>query len=160
MTDRSTPRTPSHSRTVLTTLVLPADTNNYGHIFGGRILALADKVAAMTAIRHSRLPVVTASIDRVDFIRPVKSGMIGIMTGEINATFRSSMEIGVTVEAESPLTGSRVNACRALITIVAIDQDGRPIPVPPVEFESDEQRERAARAAKRREHRLKTRGEF
>ncbi len=152
--------TPSASRTVLTTLVMPADTNNYGHIFGGRVLALADKVAAMTAIRHCRLSVVTASIDRVDFILPVKAGMIVSMTGEINATFRSSMEIGVTAEAEDPRTGSKNKAFRALITIVAIDRNGRPIPVPGVEFENDEQKKRAARAVKRREARLGSRGKF
>ncbi|MDH3284758.1 MAG: acyl-CoA thioesterase [Acidobacteriota bacterium] len=160
MSEQDERRTPTTSRTVLTTLVMPADTNNTGHIFGGRVLALADKVAAMTAMRHCRLPVVTASIDRVDFIRPIKSGMIATMTGEINATFHTSMEVGVTVDAEDALSGSRHTACRALITIVAIDPGGRPVPVPGLELENDDQRERSARAARRRKARLDTREAF
>lgn len=153
-------RTPAASRTVMTTIVLPADTNNYGHIFGGRVLALADKVAAMCAMRHCRLGVVTASIDRVDFIRPIKSGMIVILTGEMHASFRSSMEVGVVVEGEDPISGSRFKACRALITVVAIDRTGRPVAVPALEFDDDEERDRADRAKDRRAHRLETRGAF
>jgi acyl-CoA hydrolase len=160
MSDRAGLRTPGYSRTTLTTLVMPADTNNYGHIFGGRVLAIADKVAAMTAIRHCRLPVVTASIDRVDFLRPIKSGMLATFTGEITAVFRTSMEVGVSVEAEDPLSGSRTEACRALLTLVAISADGTPVEVAPIVFETDEQRARARRAEQRRRHRLETRGSF
>ncbi len=153
-------RTPAHSRTVMTELVLPADTNNYGHIFGGRLLALADKCAGMAAMRHCNLPVVTASFDRVDFLRPVKAGMIVILTGIVNAAFRTSMEVGVTVEAEDPVTGSRVTTCRALITVVAIDHTGRPAPVPPLVPETDEERARMERAAERRRRRLETREQY
>ncbi|RMG48296.1 MAG: acyl-CoA thioesterase [Acidobacteria bacterium] len=144
----------------MATIVLPADTNNYGHIFGGRVLAMADKVAAMVAMRHCRQPVVTASIDRVDFIRPIKSGMIVIFKGAINAAFNTSMEIGVDVEAENPLTGERITACRALLTVVAIDRNGRPVPIPPLELRTQEERDRAARAAERRRQRLATREAF
>ena len=154
---RDLERTPSASRTTMTTIVLPADTNNYGHVFGGRILALSDKVAAMTAVRHCRLPVVTASIDRVDFLHPIKSGMFADFVGEITAAFRTSMEIAVTVEAEDPISGTKILACRALLTIVAIDASGRPVPVPKVDFEDDEQRARAVRAEERRRQRLATR---
>lgn len=154
------PRTPAASRVVMTELVLPADTNNYGQIFGGRLMALADKCAAMAAMRHCRLPVVTASIDKVDFLRPVRGGMIVILTGEVFATFHSSMEVGVIVEAEDPVTGVRVLTCRALITAVALDATGHPTPVAPLDFETDEERQRAARALERRRHRLETKGQF
>lgn len=150
--------TPSHSRTVMTELVLPEDTNTHGHMFGGRLLALADKCAAMAAMRHCREYVVTASMDRVDFLRPVKAGMIVILTGEVTAAFRSSMEVSVTVEAEAPLTGLRETTTRALMTVVAVDREGRPIAIPPLEFESEAERERAERAVRRREHRLASRG--
>ncbi|MBP7149594.1 MAG: acyl-CoA thioesterase [Acidobacteria bacterium] len=153
-------RTPAASRVVMTELVLPADTNNYGHIFGGRLLALADKCSAMAAMRHCRLPVVTASFDRVDFLRPVKAGMMVILTAELTAAFTTSMEVAVTVEAEDPVSAVRVRTCRALITVVAIDPTGRPSPVPPLELETPEERARAERAAKRREHRVRTRDEF
>lgn len=156
----ATPRSPEASRVVMTELVLPEDTNNYGQIFGGRVLALADKCAAMAAMRHCRLPVVTASFDRVDFLRPVKQGMIIILTSEVNATFRTSLEVGVEVEAEDPITGLRVKTCRALITLVAIDATGRPVEVPPLEPTTDEQRRRADRAQQRRKQRLASRDAF
>jgi len=147
-------RTPAASRVVMTELVLPADTNNYGTIFGGRLLALADKCGAMTAIRHCRQPVVTASFDRVDFLRPVRSGYFVILTGEVTATFRTSMEVQVTVEAEHPERGVRETTCLARVTMVAVDEHGHPVPVPPLEFDTDEERDRAARASERRRQRL------
>lgn len=151
------PHSPQASQVVMTELVLPADTNNYGHIFGGRVLALADKCAAMAAMRHCRLPVVTASFDRVDFLRPVMAGMIVILSGVVNATFRTSLEVGVTVVAEDPVTGQRAQACRALVTLVAIDASGRSVPVPPLEPQTDEERQRAERARERRALRLEQR---
>lgn len=154
------PRTPAASRVVMTELVLPADTNNYGQIFGGRLMALADKCAAMAAMRHCRLPVVTASIDKVDFLRPVRAGMMVILTGEVYAAFHSSMEVGVMVEAEDPVTGVRVQTCRALITAVALDATGHPTPVPALEFQTAEESQRSARAGERRQHRLNTKGMF
>ncbi len=153
-------RTPATSRTVMTELVLPEDTNAHGTIFGGRLLALADKCAAMAALRHCRMPVVTASMDRVDFLRPVRQGMMVILTGEVFAAFRSSMEVGVTVEAEDPLSGVRETTCRALMTLVALDPSGAPAGVPPLEFDDDDERRRAARGAERRAARLATRGAF
>ncbi len=150
-------RTPSASRVEMTELVLPEDTNNYGHIFGGRLLALADKCAAMAALRHCRLPVVTASFDRVDFLRPVRQGMIVILRGEVSAAFRSSMEVVVGIEAEDPVTGLRVTTARALITLVALDATGHPASVPELVLETDEERARFERATERRRHRLENR---
>lgn len=152
--------TPESSRVEMTELVLPVDTNNHGNIFGGRLLALADKCAAMAAMRHCRLPVVTVSIDRVDFVKPVKAGMIVILVGELTATFNSSMEVRVTVEGEDPIAGVRVTACRAWISMVAIDAAGHPTAVPPLVLTSDEQRARAERAKERRAHRVATRDHF
>jgi acyl-CoA hydrolase len=159
MTDPK-PHTPRASRVVMTELVLPADTNNYGHIFGGRLLALADKCAAMAAMRHCRLPVVTASFDRVDFLRPVHAGMIVILSAEVSAAFRTSLEVVVSVEAEDPVTGLTTTTCRALITLVALDATGYPAPVPALVLETDEERARAERAGERRAQRLATRGAF
>ena len=147
---------PERSRVVMTEIVMPQDTNNHGHLFGGRALALADKCAAIVALRHTRLPVVTASIDRVDFIRPINSGMIVVLTGQANATFRSSMEVGVTVEGEDPSTGTRTLSCTALLTFVALDDDGKPIPIPPLELLTDDDRKRAEEAQARRKVRLET----
>ncbi len=151
-------RTPAASRTTMTELVLPEDTNTHGDIFGGRLLALADKCAAVAAMRHCRRHVVTASMDRVDFLRPVREGMIVILTGEVTAAFHTSMEVVVNIEAEAPKTGVHEVTCRALITVVAIDEAGRPTAVPPLDLETDEERARAARAAERRRLRLASRG--
>ncbi len=159
MTASGAPRhTPTSSRTVMTEIVLPEDTNTHGSMFGGRLLALADKAAAMAAIRHCRRPVVTASMDRVDFVRPVRAGMIVILTAELTAAFRTSMEVAVTVEAEDPLSGVRETTCRALITVVAIDDGGQPAPIPVLAFDTEEERSRAARGAERRAARLASRG--
>lgn len=155
-----TRHTPGASRTVMTEIVLPEDTNTHGTIFGGRLLALADKCAAMVALRHCRRHVVTASMDRVDFLLPVRQGMIVIVTGEVFAAFRTSMEVGVTVEAEDPLNGRREVACRALVTLVAVDDEGRPVPVPPLAFDTDDERQRAERGAERRKARLASRHAF
>lgn len=157
MSDQDARKTPTASRVVMTELVLPADTNNHGNIFGGRLLALADKCAAIAAVRHCRMPVVTASFDRVDFIRPVRSRDVVVLTAEVTATFRTSMEVQVLVEAENPLSGHRVRSFRARVTMVAIDDHGAPVPIQPLEFDTEEERDRARVAEERRRHRLETR---
>ena len=137
-----------------TTTVLPADTNAYGNLFGGALVALIDKTASITASRHSRRNVVTASIDRVDFLLPVRLGDILTVTARLNWTGRTSMEIGVEAHAENRIDGHQVLACSALLTFVAIGDAGRPVPVPPVAPASDEDRKRVEdgkrRAAARR----------
>lgn len=152
-----TPHSPEASRVEITELVLPVDTNNYGNIFGGRVLALADKCAAMVAMRHCRRSVVTASFDRVDFARPIKAGMIVTVVGEIYASFNTSLEIGVIVHGEDPITGVQVTACRALVTMVAIDSTGHPTQVPALVCTTDEQKARAERAKERRAQRVASR---
>jgi acyl-CoA hydrolase len=116
----------------MTTTVLPADTNAYGNIFGGALVAMIDKTAAVTAVRHARINVVTASIDRVDFFSPVRLGDVLTVSARLNWVGRTSMEVGVDVETEDRLTGRRARACNALLTFVAIGSSGTPVPVPPL----------------------------
>jgi acyl-CoA hydrolase len=148
------PRPVSASIAVHTTTILPADTNAYGNLFGGTLVALIDKTASISASRHAWNNVVTASIDRVDFLAPIRLGDIVIMTARLNFTGRTSMEIGVEVESESRLDGRRARACHALLTFVAIDAHGTPVPVPPLDAVTDEDRrlfaEGRARALARR----------
>lgn len=138
----------------MTEIVLPEDTNPRGTIFGGRVLALVDKCAAVVALRHARTEVTTVRLDSVEFHSTVRVGNILLLDGRINATFRSSMEIEVIVHSEDPATGRRMLTTRAYVTMVALDPNGRPVPVPVLELETEEERRRAAEAAERRQARL------
>ena len=159
MPESPAPRRVADSLVEMTEIVLPEDTNAKGSAFGGRILALIDKCAAVVAIRHARASVVTASVDSVVFLNKVALGNVLLLSGRINAAFRSSMEIEVRVQAENPLTGSRTLTTCALATFVAVDDTGRPIGVPALELASDAERERSSAAHKRRQARLATRAE-
>ena len=154
MSQPAASRPVSESLAVHTTTVLPEDTNAYGNLFGGHLVALVDKTASITASRHSRCNVVTASIDRVDFLQPVRLGDILTVEARLNYAGRTSMEIEASAWAENRITGLRVHACSAFLTFVAIDDAGRPAPVPALETRSDAERERAeaghARALARR----------
>jgi len=138
----------------MTEIVLPEDTNPRGSVFGGRVLALVDKCAAVVAMRHARSEVVTASVDSVDFWSGVHTGDILLLTGRLNAAFGSSMEIEVAVHAEDPLSGSRRLTTQALVTMVALGPDQKPSEVPSLDPASDEERARAEAAAVRRRDRL------
>lgn len=140
MSDSLEPRPPSDSVTTHTTTVLPEDTNAYGNLFGGHLVALIDKTASIAASRHARRNVVTASIDRVDFHAPVRLGDILTIESRLNYTGRTSMEIAAVAWAENRITGDRVHACEALLTFVAIDTDGHPTPVPQLLPVTDEDR--------------------
>lgn len=142
----------------MTEIVLPEDTNSRGSIFGGRVLALVDKCAAIVAMRHTRSEVVTASLDSVDFKSGVRVGNILVLSGRLNAVFKSSMEIEIEVHSEDPLTGTRRLTTRAFVTMVAMGTKGRIAPAPRLELVSDEERERAAAAATRRRERIARRG--
>jgi acyl-CoA hydrolase len=146
------------SRVEMTEIVLPEDTNPRGTIFGGRVLSLVDKCAAVVAMRHARCEVLTASVDTVEFRNPVRLGNVLILRGRMNAAFRSSMEIEVEVLAEDPSTGVRKLTTRALVTMVAVNEQDRPQPIPALSLGTDEERERAAQAAERRKLRLAQRG--
>ena len=138
----------------MTEIVLPEDTNARGSIFGGRVLALVDKCAAIVAMRHARSEVVTASLDSVVFRSGVRVGNVLVLQGRLNAVFSSSMEIEVDVHAEDPLTGARRLTTRAFVTMVALGPDGRPAPAPTLQLLTDEDRGRAHAAATRRRERI------
>lgn len=143
----------SASRTIMTEMVLPNDTNGLGNLMGGRLLHLMDVCAAIAARRHSDHVCVTASVDTVEFQSPIRQGEIVIIEGQVNRTFRTSMEIELNVWAE-PLKGPRRKCNRAFYTFVSVDDDATPTPVLPILPGSDEERERYESAARRRELRL------
>ncbi len=129
----------------MTEIVLPEDSNSRGSIFGGRVLALVDKCAAVVALRHARSQVATIRLDSVEFKKPVHVGDILLLCGRINAAFGTSMEIEVEVQAENPLTGERRQTTRAFVTFVATDAEGRPTAVPRLELATPEERRRERR---------------
>lgn len=147
-------RTSLDSMVEMTELVLPEDSNARGAIFGGRVLALVDKCAAVAALRHARSEVTTVSFDSVEFRHTVRVGNILLLHGRLNAAFGSSMEIEVEVRSEDPATGERTLTTRALVTMVALGADGRPTKVSPLVPLDDEDRRRASDATARRARRL------
>jgi acyl-CoA hydrolase len=138
-------------------LMMPEHANNMQQVFGGVVLSMMDKCAAISAYRHSRAGVVTASIDRVDFREPILLGDLVIMRSSVNLVGRSSMEIGVRVEAEDLLTGRRRHTNSCYLTFVAIDRNGRPIEVPALQPETEDELRRNAAAQERRRRRLEER---
>ncbi|MCL6548145.1 MAG: acyl-CoA thioesterase [Alicyclobacillus sp.] len=124
----------------MTDLVLPGDTNHYGTIFGGRVMAHIDKVASIAAMRHARQSVVTASSDSLDFLAPVRLGQALRIEAFVTWTHRTSLEVFVQVEAEDLMTGEVRTTATSYLTFVAIGPDGRPVPVPPVLPETEEER--------------------
>ncbi|WP_242395391.1 acyl-CoA thioesterase [Anaeromyxobacter oryzisoli] len=148
----------SASHVEVTHLVMPSDANVHGTAFGGMVMQWTDLAAGMAAMRHSRLPVVTASIDRLSFLAPIRIGQMVILTAQVNAVFGTSMEVGVDVVTEDPLTGERRTCCDAFLTFIAIGPDGRPTRVPRLAVTTDEERRREEEAKARREARRAERG--
>jgi acyl-CoA hydrolase len=148
------PFTPRASRVETAQLVLPGLTNVHGGIFGGILMQWIDIAAAIAASRHAGAPAVTASMDRLHFLRPVHLGAVVIIQAQVNFVAHTSMEVGVRVFAEDLITKERVQGTRAYLTFVAIDPKGRPIPVPPLVLETDEDRRRHQDAERRRAVRL------
>lgn len=146
-------RAPEASETTVTTVVLPEDTNHYGNLFGGRLLAMLDKAAYVCATRHCRLNCVTASIEQVDFLAPVKQGFFVTLTARLNFVHRSSMEVGVEVIAENPLSGRSCNPCNAILTFVALGDDGRPAQVAGLTIQTEEDQARFDEGQRRFEER-------
>lgn len=138
-------------------LMMPHHANNLGHVFGGVMLSMMDKTAAVAAFRHCRMNVVTASIDRVDFREPIYVGDLVVMKSAVNYVGRSSMEVGVRVEAEELLTGRRRHTNSCYLTFVAVDRNGRPVEVPAVVAETPDQTRRFHAAQQRRKRRLEER---
>lgn len=148
------PKPVSRSSAEFTHLVLPSDTNALGTIFGGRIMEWTDIAAAVVASRHCRKVAVTASMDALHFISPIRLGDIVILKAAVNFTATTSMEIGVRIECENPLTGERRHTASAYLTFVALDDVGRPTAVPAVTPETPEEIRRFQEGQKRREDRI------
>lgn len=141
-------------------LVRPQDANSLGLAFGGTVVAWMDVAAAVAAVRHARRPSVTASIDQLSFLSPIHVGELVVIRAAVHYTGRTSMEVGVWIESENPLTGERHRTTHGYLTYVALDDAGRPTPVPPVVPETEEERRRYHEAKRRREAKLRTREEL
>jgi acyl-CoA hydrolase len=146
------------SASEMTQLVLPQHANVHGSVLGGTVMHWIDLAAAVVANRHSRRPVVTAAIDEMSFLAPIQIGQLALIHARITLVDRSSMEIRVDVESEDLLSGERRHTSTAYVTFVALDpSSGRPVPVPPLILETDEERAEHARALERRRARLERR---
>jgi acyl-CoA hydrolase len=154
------PRRVAESRTQLIQWMGVTDANSAGFIHGGVVMKLCDEAAGAAAVKHSRCRVVTAGVDRMAFMTPVHVGELVTFSASVNAAWRTSMEIGVRVDAENPRTGERRHTNSAYLTMVAVDEDGQPIAVPQLIAETDEQRSREAEAQVRRRNRLQEREEI
>jgi acyl-CoA hydrolase len=135
-------------------LALPNDANGLGAVLGGKVMHLVDLAAAMAAMRHARRPVVTASVDSLHFLHPVRIGELIVLRSSVNRVFRTSMEVGVYVTTENLMTGERLHTCSAYLTFVALNKEGRATEVPAVIPETEEEKRRYREAGERREYRL------
>ncbi len=142
------------SQITMTVAMNPEDANPLGNVHGGVVMKHVDTAAGVVAIRHARRIAVTASIDRLDFHNPVFIGNLLILKASMNLVGRTSMEVGVRVEAENPLTGEVRHTASAYLTFVALDEKGVPTPVPPLVCETDEEKLRNSQAQVRRQYRL------
>ena len=152
-------RTVAASQAEMLQLVLPSDANTLGNALGGVVMHHMDIVAAIAAQRHAGHACVTASVDRIDFLHPVKVGELLVLRSSVNFAGRTSMEVGVRCQAENPRTRERRHTASAYFTFVALGDDGRPTCVPTLVPETDEQRRRCAEAQRRRSARLALRGD-
>ena len=148
------PRSPRSSLTEMTELVLPQHSNVLGTAFGGTVLAWIDIAGAICAQRHSGRVSVTAAIDEVNFLSPIRVGDVVILSARLNAAFRTSVEVEVAVQVEDRTTAARRRCVDAFMTFVAVDEQGKAVEVPPLLSESGEDERRAAEAQERREKRL------
>jgi acyl-CoA hydrolase len=144
-------KTPSQSLTINTEVVLPNDTNHVGNLFGGKLMQWVDITAAIAAQRHCGRVVVTASINHVSFDNPIKQNSIVTLEAKVTRAFTSSMEIFVDVYLENPVTGQQTKCNEAILTFVAIDQNGSPLPVPPLTPETELEKKRYDGALRRRQ---------
>lgn len=142
------------SQSIISEVMMPHMANHLGNVHGGVLLGMMDRVGAVAAIRHARRVCVTVSVDRVDFREPIHLGELVTMHAMVNYTHRTSIEVGVRVEAEDLVTGVRRHTNRCYLTFVALDEEGRPAEVPPVLPETEEERERFRSAERRRAQRV------
>ena len=148
------PRAVSASCSVLAQWMGPSDANPAGFVHGGTVMKLCDEAAATAAVRHCRHMVVTAAMGRMTFLLPIRLGQLVTFRASVNAVWRTSMEIGVRVEAEDVLTGEVQHTNSAYLTMVAVDVTGAPVAVPPLHMEDDEDRRREREAQLRRANAL------
>lgn len=147
-------KTPSESAVLMTEIVLPQHTNALGTIFGGTVMSWIDIAGAIAAGKHARSTVVTASIDALHFIAPIKLGHVVELKACVNVTGKSSMEVGVRVDTENPLTGEKNHSVSAYLTFVALDANGKAKLVPEIDPQTDAEKRRFKAALKRRESRV------
>jgi len=152
------PKSPADSLAVMTQMILPSDANPLNAAFGGRILEWIDVCAGISAGRHCRHAVVTASMDDLHFHASIRVGWVVTLRARVLAAFRSSMEVGVRVTAENPLTGEHRLTTTALLTFVALDSDGTRATVPPLKLDTDAERAAFQAAHLRRQDRLERKG--
>src|SRR5438105_1371246 len=136
---------------------MPNDANVLGNLLGGKVMHLVDLAGALAAIRHARFPVVTASIDHMNFLHPIHIGQLILLRSSLNRVFRTSMEVGVKVFVEDLRTGATRHTSSAYLTFVALDVNGNRVQIPPVIPETEEERRRYQEAEIRREYRLQMR---
>jgi len=152
-----TPKAVRESISEYSELALPNDANGLGNVLGGKVMHLVDLAGALAALRHARRPVVTASVDHMNFLHPVKIGQLILLKSSVNRVFRSSMEIGVKVWVEDLQTGAVRHTSSAYLTFVALDATGQTVPIPPVIPETEDEKRRYEEAAQRRNYRLEMR---
>ncbi|MEM0931875.1 MAG: acyl-CoA thioesterase [Bacteroidota bacterium] len=145
------PKTPKHSKTVMTDMVLPGETNPLNNLFGGELLARMDRAASIAARRHSRRITVTASVNHVAFNRNVPLGSVVTIEATLSRAFRTSMEVYIDVWMEDRFTGDKSKANEAIYTFVAVDETGKPTEVPEIVPETDLEKERYAGALRRKQ---------
>lgn len=149
-------KTVKESSVVMSQQMNPQDANPAGNVHGGVIMKLLDTAAGVVASRHARANVVTASLDRLNFLHPVLVGDFVTLKASANFVGKTSMEVGVRVETENLITGERHHTSTGYLTFVAIDSQGRPMPLPPLVLETEEEKRRNREAKARRENRLAT----
>jgi uncharacterized protein (TIGR00369 family) len=152
----SMPKPPQESRVNLHQLMLPEHANALGNVHGGVIMRMVDEAGAIAAMRHARMPCVTISIDSMTFRHPVQLGELLICTATVTWVGRSSIEVGVDVHSENPITGVVSHTNSAFVVYVALGPDGRPAPVAPLELTTLEERQRFEEGKVRQAHRVAT----
>src|SRR6187397_919438 len=160
MTLTTAPKKPSESETEMVQVVLPNDANPLGFILGGTVMHLIDIAGAIACHRHTRSLLVTAAVDGLQFLHPIKVGDLIILKARVTAAWSTSLEVEVEVFSEETLTGLRRMTSRAYLTFVSVDREGRRLPIPGLVLDTDEERQKAAEADRRRTERLKARKEL
>lgn len=153
-------KTIQDSQVEMTEMVLPNDANRLGNLLGGRLMQWIDIAAAIASWRHTNRICVTASVDELNFLHPIKVGEVVILKASVNRAFNTSVEVGVKVMKENPLTGEGKHTNTAYLTFVSVDDDGKPVLTRPIKPVTKDEKRRYREAAERRERRLQRRKKF